>query len=76
MTEPHGATGAALARDAREMPAMTCGLQTRWDTRARVYTTLPAHDLTGGGSAPGSPAALPGRGLRPAGTRGTGVARP
>jgi len=48
MTEPHGVTGAALARDAREMPAMTCGLQTRWDTRARVYTTLPARDLAGG----------------------------
>ena len=75
MTEPRGVTGAALARDAREMPAMTCGLQTRWDTRARVYTTLPAHDLPGGQSALVWPAALPGRGLRLAGTRGTGVAR-
>ena len=42
----------------------------------RVCTTLPAHDLTGGQSAPGWPAALSGRGLRSAGTRGTGVARP
>src|SRR5215813_2530519 len=54
-----------VAHDAREMPAMTCGPPTRWDTRARVCTTLPAHDLTSGQSAPGWAAALPGRGLRP-----------
>jgi len=32
MGESHGVTGAALAHDAREMPAMTCGRQTRWNT--------------------------------------------